>query len=149
LRVTRTGAHDRTVFAGSLTSVSGKFVNVPTPAAGSADIVIPGKHTVYFRFVGNATSDGLDFATDCMKAFTVDVHVAGSEAPANDVFLGGGLTNPKGVPFRVERSHGLGQGLVVPTSTSSKTTVTATTAVNTLTAAKTPTAVAQTTATSA
>jgi hypothetical protein len=107
LRVTRSEPHDRTVFSGYLTSMNGRFPQVAAIMGSPADIVAvgPGKHTVYFRLVGSAAVDGLDFGTQCARAFTVDVDIAGSAAPTGEVHLGSGLAAPPSVPFRVERGN--------------------------------------------
>ncbi len=106
LRVTRSGARDKTVYSGSLTSATGRFLSIQAAMGNPNDIVASGvgKHAIYFRFVGNAMVDGLDFATQCAKSFRVDIHAGSSVVPADDVHLGGALTSPASVPFRVDRS---------------------------------------------
>jgi hypothetical protein len=110
LRVTHAGPRLRVVFSGSLYSATGQFIDVAPTAGGGNDIVYEtaDKHTVYFRFVDYGLVDGLNFATECAKAFTVSTHLGSRLLPAGDVYLGAGGVNPAGNPFRVERVRGQG-----------------------------------------
>lgn len=110
LRVTHSGAHDKAVFAGSLTSARGKFMDVTPVSGGGNDIVVEalGGHTIFFRFVDYGLVDGLNFATQCAKAFSVDIHQDGRLVSASDVHLGASGANPTSNPFRVERTGALG-----------------------------------------
>lgn len=101
LRITRSGT--KLPFSGYLSSVEGTFIDVNPIMGSSDDIVVPGRHSVYFRFVGDAAVDGLDFDTQCARAFTVDIHMGGGEAPTSAIHLGPSLSGPASNPFRVER----------------------------------------------
>jgi hypothetical protein len=104
LRVTHSGPRSRLVFSGNLTT-AGKFVDVVAVSGGSNDIVFESanKHAVSFRFVNYGLVDGLDFATQCAKAFSVTVHIGGVAAPADAVHLGATSVSPAGNPFKVQR----------------------------------------------
>lgn len=112
LRVTHAGPHDQAIFSGSLTTTSGAFVDVAPMSGTGNDIVAESanKRTVYFRFVDYGLVDGLDFATQCARAFTVHIHLGTRLAPAKLVHLGNGLVSPSTNPFEVERVTGTGAG---------------------------------------
>ena len=101
MRITRSGT--KLPFSGYLSSVEGTFIDVNPIMGSSDDIVVPGRRSVYFRFVGDAAVDGLDFDTQCARAFTVDIHMGGGEAPTSAIHLGPSLSGPASNPFRVER----------------------------------------------
>jgi hypothetical protein len=105
LRITRSGTSEKLPFSGYVSSVEGTFIDVNPLMGSSYDIVVPGKHSVYFRFVGDAAVDGLDFDTQCARAFTVDIHMGGGEAPTSAIHLGSSLSGPTSNPFRVERGR--------------------------------------------
>jgi hypothetical protein len=112
LRVTHWGLRDRAVFSGYLTTHSGEFVDVsvmspvaPSPGPTGNDIVYetPNKRTVYFRFVGFGLLDGLNFATQCVRGFTVSIHIGLRPLPGAAVHLGSAGTSPPSNPFRLMR----------------------------------------------
>ena len=108
LRVTDANDKPRVVFSGYLTSTSGQFIDVTTVGAGANDIVYePNGRTVYFRFVNFGQLDGLNFGTECAKAFSVNIHVGPPLAPMSptSIYLGSGSANPPSDPFRVDRGR--------------------------------------------
>jgi hypothetical protein len=127
LRVTHTDPRGRVIFSGTITSANGTFVDVHSSGSQGNDIVAvgPGRHTVLFRFVIFGQVGGLDFATHCMSAFRVAVHVSGALAPVSQVFLGAQGANPATNPFRVERVPGTGGTTVSPGRAGAPTTGTA------------------------
>jgi hypothetical protein len=137
LRVTHSGPRVRVVFSGSLYSASGQFIDVTTVASGGNDIVYEtaNKRTVYFRFVDDGWVDGLNFGTECAKAFTVNIHEGGKLESPSAVFLGSGLVNPLGNPFRVERGRAVNGPNSKAGGGTKSTTTTTTTLTTTTTAA--------------
>jgi hypothetical protein len=129
LRVTHAGPRVRVVFSGSLYSASGQFIDVTTIASGGNDIVYEtaNKRTVYFRFVDDGWVDGLNFGTECAKAFTVNIHEGAKLASPGAIFLGAGLANPLGNPFRVDRERVVNAPDKKAAGTSRSTTTTTTT----------------------
>ena len=107
------------------------FANTPTTtvASGGNDIVYEtaNKHTVYFRFVDDGWVDGLNFGTECAKAFTVNIHQGPKLASPSAIFLGAGLANPLGNPFKVERARVVNAPDKKATTTTTLTTTTTTT----------------------
>jgi hypothetical protein len=119
LRITRSGT--KLPFSGYLSSVEGTFIDVNPIMGSSDDIVVPGRHSVYFRFVGDVAVDGLDFGTQCARAFTVDIHMGGGEAPTSAIHLGLSLSGPTSNPFRVERGRVQAPDATLATTTTTPT----------------------------
>jgi hypothetical protein len=119
LRVTRSGPRDRVPFSGYLTSVKGSFVDVVPFVGNGNDIVAVSadKQTVYFRFVGYGLVDGLDFATQCTRAFVVEIHMGGSRVPTGSIYLGANLVDPTSNPFRIARDRGDASDITLTGST--------------------------------
>jgi hypothetical protein len=118
LRFTHTGPSDKLIFAGYVRALSGQFVDVSAMSKGGTDIVAvsPDKRTIYFRFVDFGLLDGLNFATHCTRAFTVNVHAGGPILPASQIHLGATAANPPGDPFKVGRGFLLSAGAKIPAS---------------------------------
>jgi hypothetical protein len=108
LRVTHSGPRVRVIFSGSLYSATGQFEDVALVGTGGNDIVFEtaNKHSVYFRFVDDGWVDGLNFATSCAKAFTVNIHQGPRLASPSEIYLGASSVNPVDNPFRVTRVRG-------------------------------------------
>lgn len=113
LRFTHATAQDKVIFAGSLQVASGQFTDVTAMTNRGHDIVAlsANKRTIYFRFVDFGLLDGLNFATHCTKAFTVNLHASGTVVPAGRVYLGSSSANPPSDPFKVARGTLLSAGV--------------------------------------
>jgi hypothetical protein len=107
LRATHGGARQGTVYSGSLTTLTGEFIDVSADPGSGTDIVYlcADKHTIYFRFAHFGALDGLDFATHCARGLVVAVHMGGRLVPAGSVHLGANGSGPAQVPFRVSRAR--------------------------------------------
>ena len=105
LRFTHASSQDNVIFAGSLSTASGQFIDVSPMSDQGTDIVALSlnKRTIYFRFVDFGVLDGLNFGTHCVRAFTVNIHAAGVLVPTSEVHLGASAAAPPGSPFRVTR----------------------------------------------
>jgi hypothetical protein len=110
LRFTHAGPSDKLIFAGYVKALSGQFVDVSPMSKGGTDIVAvsPDKRTIYFRFVDFGLLDGLNFATHCTRAITVNVHAGnvnsgGPLLPTGQIHLGATATSPPANPFKVGR----------------------------------------------
>ncbi|MDA8300281.1 MAG: hypothetical protein M0005_01760 [Actinomycetota bacterium] len=113
LRFTHAAVQDKVIFAGSLQVASGQFTDVSAMTSQGHDIVAlsGNKRTIYFRFVDFGLLDGLNFATHCTKAFTVNIHASGTLVPAGKVYLGSSSANPPSDPFKVARGTLLSAGI--------------------------------------
>lgn len=105
LRFTHTGPTDKLIFAGSITALTGQFIDVTPVSNVGTDIVAlsPDKRTIYFRLVDFGLLDGLNFATRCSRAFTVDIHAGGRLLTTSAIHLGATAANPPSNPFKVGR----------------------------------------------
>ena len=105
LRFTHASAPDTQIFAGSLSVTSGQFLDLTSLSDRPRDIVAlsPDKRTIYFRFVDFGILDGLNFATHCTKAFSVNIYEDGSLLPVGGVHLGSTAASPPSDPFKVTR----------------------------------------------
>lgn len=105
LRFTHAGTQDKLIFAGSLSTTTGQFIDVTPVSARGRDIVAlsANKRTIYFRFVDFGLLDGLNFATHCTRTFTVNVHAGVALMPTGEIHLGTTAANPPADPFKVGR----------------------------------------------
>src|SRR5579875_1568674 len=99
------GPTDKLIFAGSITALTGQFIDVTPVSNVGTDIVAlsPDKRTIYFRLVDFGLLDGLNFATRCSRAFTVDIHAGGRLLTTSATHLGATAANPPSNPFKVGR----------------------------------------------
>ncbi|HTT92393.1 MAG TPA: hypothetical protein VMF65_22770 [Acidimicrobiales bacterium] len=106
IRATHSGLDDSAVISGTLTTTTGKFVDVRR-AKGVNDIVAlsGNKRTILFRFVDYGWVDGFDFATRCAEGFSASFYIGGNLAPTTSIHLGAGATGPPTDPFKVQRGR--------------------------------------------
>jgi len=106
LRFTHSGTHFKAAFSGSLTVGSGELVDVSAMGGGNDIVAVsPDKRTIYFRFANFGPVDGLNFATQCTRGFSVDIHRGPRLMAPAAIHLGASLTSPARDPVRVARSR--------------------------------------------
>lgn len=66
--------------------------------------VLPGGHTLVFRFTNYGHPDGVRFRTMCAPSLSVSVRGDGQQLPPNRVYLGTQESSPTSNPFRIERA---------------------------------------------
>lgn len=105
LSVTHSGPHDKVIYSGSLTTTTGRFIDVQGEQAGNDIVALSSNHrSLLFRFVGFGGVDSLNFGTRCVAAFKVSIHVAGHLATPAELHLGAAALAPPTNPFRVTRA---------------------------------------------